>query len=151
MVFFKPGFVAPLMLFHHVMAIAAFAYSLLHPVQWTIALVLATELSTPFVNLRTIIGSLVGKSSLLYKVNGIIILVSFFLARMLHGGVYLWYGLFADWSELQAAIPLTAMTTLYVVGLAITTMNVYWFAKILLGAIKVLEADRVEGGKSKTD
>jgi hypothetical protein len=149
MTYFRPGFVAPLMLAHHAIAIFAFTYSLLHAVHWTIAIVLATELSTPFVNSRTIIGKLVGKGSTLYKINGLMILISFFLMRILHGGVYLWYGLIEDWSELRAAVPIVPVTTLYLVGVVITAMNVYWFAKIVMGVSKVLTAEK--SGKSKTD
>eukprot|EP00045_Choanoeca_perplexa_P004319 m.37478 g.37478 ORF g.37478 m.37478 type:complete len:293 (-) comp12507_c0_seq1:49-927(-) len=148
MVFFKPGYVSNLMLTHHAMAIFAFSYSLLHPVHWTIAVVLATELSTPFVNSRTIIGTCAGKDSLLYKVNGMLIMISFFVMRVLHGGILLWYGLISDWNELKAAVPTIPVVTLYVVAFLITSLNLYWFAKIVRGVARVL----AEGNaKHKTD
>ncbi|XP_035660739.1 TLC domain-containing protein 4-like isoform X4 [Branchiostoma floridae] len=100
-------------------------------------LVFLQELSTPFVNLRIILYELGQKTSLLYKLNGVLMLVVFFSCRL--ATIPLWFQL----------SPLMETGELYTVGTAllitifgcmpvVSVFNLYWFSKMCKGAYRIL-------------
>lgn len=95
------------------------------------------ELSTPFVSLRGILSKLKLKSSLLYVINGITMLVTFFFCRVLmFPYVCYMYGRFAGLPFWKAV---SSLPTTCKAGIAILMMpQVYWFTLMLQGAVKVL-------------
>lgn len=60
------------------------------------------ELSTPFVSVRSILSILGLKDSLAYVINGIFMLVTFFLCRILMWPMlYIWYSRIVNKSVIQ--------------------------------------------------
>lgn len=99
------------------------------------------ELSTPFVNARWMLKEAGGGSGTrVYLWNGVAILVSFFLCRIVAGLVYLY--------QIFVLVPRLAPPSLSDLGvfgrlvppgaLLFYGMNVYWMSKIVQGAAKLL-------------
>jgi hypothetical protein len=95
-----------------------------------------TEFSTPFVNNRFFFVDSDMKESMLYKLNGIMMFLTFGLIRipMIPFVPYLLYTKYDEW--VQVAFPFQCVFLfMYCV---ITTLNSYWFYKITQGIIKTL-------------
>eukprot|EP00092_Neocalanus_flemingeri_P018555 GFUD01020092.1.p1 GENE.GFUD01020092.1~~GFUD01020092.1.p1 ORF type:complete len:312 (-),score=45.39 GFUD01020092.1:162-1097(-) len=106
------------------------------------------ESSTPFVSLRVILVHLQQKESLLYVVNGILMLVSFFLCRvMLFPILYWWYSSVSGLSLITAILTVPMWVHLSVIGL--WTPQLMWFNRMLKGSIKIIKdrQKRIENGK----
>lgn len=100
------------------------------------------ELSTPFVNARWMLKEAGGGSGTsIYLYNGVAILVSFFLCRVVVGLVYLY--------QIFILVPRLAPPSLSDLGpifgqlvppgaLLFYAMNLYWMSKIVHGAVKLL-------------
>ncbi|KAG8237946.1 hypothetical protein J437_LFUL016291 [Ladona fulva] len=95
------------------------------------------ELSTPFVSLRGILSKLKLKSSLLYVVNGITMLVTFFFCRVIMFP-YVCY-MYARFTGLPYWKAISSLPTTCKAGIAVLMMpQVYWFILMVQGAVKVL-------------
>ena len=125
------------MLLHHVAALVGCYYIMFYEAAWMIAMILSTELSSPFVNVRSILGAVLGKKHPIYMLNGFLILLTFFAFRILHGGVFYWYALYLSFDQLKALAPLPR-ATLYLVSLFFTVLNLVWFVKVYNGFAKGL-------------
>ncbi|XP_035660736.1 TLC domain-containing protein 4-B-like isoform X1 [Branchiostoma floridae] len=127
-----------MMLVHHLMSVFGIVAGTVVPVlPYCSNLVFLQELSTPFVNLRIILYELGQKTSLLYKLNGVLMLVVFFSCRL--ATIPLWFQL----------SPLMETGELYTVGTAllitifgcmpvVSVFNLYWFSKMCKGAYRIL-------------
>jgi len=101
------------------------------------------EASTPFVSLRVILVHLGLKNSRLYMVNGVLMVVTFFLCRIaIFPVLYCWYIRLEGWSGL--------VSTPWFAHLAVGGLffpQLVWFTKMLKGSIKIIMEQR----KSKVD
>jgi len=96
------------------------------------------EASTPFVSLRVILVHLKMKDSLLYVVNGLLMLLSFFLCRvMLFPYLYYWYACLIDMSLLSTLLSISPWVHLAVMGL--WSPQLIWFHRMLKGSLKLIK------------
>jgi len=132
----------PLILFHHIFVPVVGFPALMYFRQGYGDCLLGTsfliESSTPFVSFRVILVHLQMKESLLYVVNGIFMLISFFLCRvMLFPILYWWYSSVSGLSLLSTIISVPMWVHLAVIGL--WTPQLMWFNRMLKGSIKVIK------------
>ncbi|KAL0489646.1 5 TM domain-containing transmembrane protein [Acrasis kona] len=100
---------------------------------------LLTEISTPFVNGRHFLSTMNMRTSMLYKVNGILMWAVFGAVRMPIVFIlpiinYYWLDQYLN----APKIMFTFCNTLYLV---ISCLNVFWFYKITTGILKVLSGE----------
>jgi len=96
------------------------------------------EASTPFVSMRVILVHLNMKDSLAYVVNGLLMLFSFFLCRvMLFPYLYYWYACVMDMSILSALLSISPWVHLAVLGL--WSPQLIWFHRMLKGSLKLIK------------
>ncbi|XP_035688098.1 TLC domain-containing protein 4-B-like [Branchiostoma floridae] len=101
------------------------------------------ELSTPFINMRLILDALGHKRSHLYKVNGVAMLVVFFLCRV--ATIPMFFGLIphiktGEVYKLGSGI----LINLFVLSPILYMLNIFWFIKICKGAYRVLFAPKIK-------
>lgn len=107
------------------------------------------EASTPFVSARVILVHLNMKESLAYVVNGFLMLISFFLCRvMIFPALYWWYATVFDISIMAAITSTPAWVHLATLGL--WSPQLIWFHKMLKGSLKVIK-DRQKRLSNSTD
>ncbi|XP_066287267.1 TLC domain-containing protein 4-B-like [Branchiostoma lanceolatum] len=128
------------MALHHVVSMWAFCNSIVVPAglyfasTWYLA-----ELSTPFVNMRLILHTLGHRRSLLYKVNGVVMLVVFFLCRILT--IPIWFGVIPHMKTGELyKIGSGPLINIFVLNPIMFVLNIFWFIKICKGAYRVLYA-----------
>ena len=104
---------------------------------------LVAEMSTPFVNMRWILYEVdVKRSSEWYLVASVGMTVSFFMSRILAAPIF-WYKILMVLSDESAQIiPLHLQIWLVLNSALFDFLNVYWFAKIAKGAIKLFRQMR---------
>jgi len=96
------------------------------------------EASTPFVSLRVILVHLKMKDSLVYVVNGLLMLVSFFFCRvMLFPYLYYWYACLIDMTLLSTLLSISPWVHLAVIGL--WSPQLIWFHRMLKGSLKLIK------------
>jgi len=96
------------------------------------------EASTPFVSLRVILVHLNMKESLLYMINGLMMLFSFFMCRvMIFPILYWWYASVLD-LDLVSTI-LSIPTWVNTATLMLWTPQLFWFNKMVRGSFKVIK------------
>ncbi|XP_066295322.1 TLC domain-containing protein 4-B-like [Branchiostoma lanceolatum] len=125
-----PSLRSGVMVAHHLCALwTTYAMSVNPLIPYFGILGLMTELSSPFLHVRKILLSMGQKTSLLYKVNGVVLLVVFFLCRILT--IPLWFSLrkHLGTDELYGA-GLGIHVTVFVVMPFIHSLNIYWFSKM---------------------
>lgn len=117
---------------------------------------LATEVTTMFVNLRWLLHYHNKSTTSAYRVNGYVMTSSFFLVRC----VFMTYlivfaGFFganreADFSKDPTEVYIWGQSSL-AAYLVLLGLNMIWFRKMVLGALKYLKpAEKVENSSSKT-
>lgn len=133
----------PLLIVHHVAVGCVFTPMMTtrmdhEPGELMVACALIFEASTPFVSLRAVLSYLDLKKSLLYVVNGLVMVVMFFSCRILIYPVfYLSYARQKGISFVQA---LGSTPNCCVVFMTLCFLpQVYWFYVMVKGAAKVLE------------
>lgn len=95
------------------------------------------ESSTPFVSMRVILCHLNMRSSSLYVVNGLAMLFTFFVCRILvFPCMYVWYGASVGLSMWQAVASLHWFCHAGVI--ALTLPQLFWFTKMVKGSIKII-------------
>jgi len=98
------------------------------------------ELSTPFLNIHWFLDKLGKTGSTLQWINGIILISTFFGARLLYG----WYSSYSFWHALIAAYGHTDSWIIYFYGLLniiLNTLNIIWFSKMIAALRKRFDAD----------
>eukprot|EP00775_Hariotina_reticulata_P002189 gene2189-2507_t len=99
-------------------------------------LVLLSELTTPFVNLRWWLDKAGLKHLKLYTVNGLMLLLVWGVARVVLF-VPFYLHVIQNWSTVRN-IPLHALVLLVGVPLLLFGLNTLWFVKIVRGACKLV-------------
>lgn len=121
---------------HHLVALTSIAAAVFQGEghAYTLAL-LATECTTPLVNLRYLLEKGGWREHAVYRVNGVALLVSWLVARIL-----LFFKFFhhvaAHQRELSLVAPLSRWL-LYLVPPTLFILNMVWFFKICKGALKM--------------
>ncbi|XAR60850.1 hypothetical protein NMG60_11034375 [Bertholletia excelsa] len=101
-----------------------------------ILMVLFTESTTPFVNLRWHLDIAGQKNSYAYILNGVALFLGWLVARILLF-IFFFYHMFTHFSQVKTVFPL-GFWTLIAVPPMLATMNLFWFWKIAKGLIKTL-------------
>ncbi|XP_027939157.1 transmembrane protein 56-like isoform X1 [Vigna unguiculata] len=122
---------------HHGLSIGSITLSLLTgQVHIYILMVLFSESTTPFVNLRWYLDIAGLKSSKLYIWNGIALFLGWLVARIFLF-MFLFYHIWTRLVEVQEVF-LFGFYTLIMVPSVLAVMNIFWFWKIAKGMIKTL-------------
>jgi len=132
----------PLMFLHHILLSTFFIPIMInrrdHPGgDPMLACALIMESSTPFVSMRAILYNLNLRHSWIYVVNGLIMVIIFFLCRI---AVYPWFyyvhGSARGLTTLEAVISTPPRCALWMILVLI--LQLHWFRIMFLGAIKVI-------------
>ncbi|KAK7300588.1 hypothetical protein RJT34_11435 [Clitoria ternatea] len=122
---------------HHGISIGSILLSLLTgQVQIYILMVLFSESTTPFVNLRWYLDVAGLKSSKLYIWNGIALFFGWLVARILLF-VFLFLHMGTHFDEVKEVF-LLGFFSLFAVPSVLAVMNIFWFWKIAKGVVKTL-------------
>ncbi|KAE9596102.1 hypothetical protein Lal_00031215 [Lupinus albus] len=126
---------------HHGLSMFSIILSLLSgEVQIYVLMILFSEMTTPFVNLRWYLDAAGLKSCKLYIVNGIAMFFGWLVARILLF-IYFFYHMWTHFDEVKEVLPLS-FYTLLVVPPVLAMMNIIWFWKIVKGVVKTLTKAR---------
>ncbi|PIN07969.1 putative protein, contains TBC domain [Handroanthus impetiginosus] len=126
---------------HHGLSMYAIIQSLLSgQAQIYILMVLFTESTTPFVNLRWYLDVAGLKNSKLYIYNGVALFLGWLVARIILF-VFFFAHMFIHFDQVKQVFPL-GFYSLLTVPPALAMMNVFWFCKIARGMIKTLSKAR---------
>lgn len=101
-----------------------------------VTIYLIFELSTPFVNARWMLDKAGFKSHAVYKINGICMLVTFFMARLVPFQPIFLSMVWPHLSEF-ANLPPGLRFVIPTAWLLSMCLNIIWFRKMVIGAIKV--------------
>ncbi|XP_059659926.1 uncharacterized protein LOC132306531 isoform X1 [Cornus florida] len=105
-----------------------------------ILMVLFSESTTPFVNLRWYLDAAGQKNSKLYICNGVALFLGWFVARILLF-IFFFYHMFIHFDQVKEVFPL-GFYSLLTVPPVLSVMNLFWFWKIAKGMIKTLSKAR---------
>ncbi|GAB0092952.1 uncharacterized protein DMENIID0001_080040 [Sergentomyia squamirostris] len=141
----KPSFLhyishQPLMVGHHIF-IGSFGLCVIAYLRGGLgdcifSFIFMMEASTPFVSLRSILSTMGLKSSNLYVINGVLMLVTFFVFRILMlPFVFYWYSQTVNLPFLRAVASLPRGCKISICILFLP--QIYWFYLIVRGALKV--------------
>ncbi|KAL2557555.1 Translocation associated membrane protein [Forsythia ovata] len=126
---------------HHGLSMYSIIQSLLSgQAQIYILMVLFSESTTPFVNLRWYLDVAGQKSSKLYIFNGVALFLGWLVARILLFIIF-FYHMFIHFDQVKKVYPL-GFYSLLSVPPVLTMMNVFWFWKIAKGLVKTLNKAR---------
>ncbi|XP_073023954.1 uncharacterized protein [Primulina eburnea] len=126
---------------HHGLSMYSIIQSLLSgQAQIYILMVLFTESTTPFVNLRWYLDVAGLKNSKLYTYNGVSLFFGWLVARIILF-VYFFYHMFMHFDQVKKVFPV-GFYSLLVVPSVLAMMNLFWFWKIARGLIKTLNKAR---------
>ncbi|XP_073291655.1 uncharacterized protein [Primulina huaijiensis] len=126
---------------HHGLSMYSIIQSLLSgQAQIYILMVLFTESTTPFVNLRWYLDVAGLKNSKLYTYNGIALFFGWLVARIILF-VYFFYHMFMHFDQVKKVFPV-GFYSLLTVPPVLTMMNLFWFWKIARGLVKTLNKAR---------
>jgi hypothetical protein len=150
MVLFYKTLKDPAGLFHHALFIPAAAYVLAHSIMaFPFVWLSWCEVSTPFVNYRWHLAASGRKNERVYAINGLVVALLFFIARVACYGA----GLFdlltparrAHWAAPGMPAGHVAVVCLFAVGYV---LNLYWMVLIVKAAARALRHSG-GGGKKK--
>ncbi|XP_047960699.1 TLC domain-containing protein 4-like [Salvia hispanica] len=122
---------------HHSLAAIAVAYAMyMGEGQLYTFMILISEVTTPWINIRWYLDVSGLKRSSAYIINGVIIFFSWLVARILLFG-YMFYHVYRHHSQVMR-MHTAGSLLVFVVPVALAIMNVMWFGKILKGLKKAL-------------
>ncbi|KAH1038323.1 hypothetical protein J1N35_040066 [Gossypium stocksii] len=122
---------------HHLLSLAAVAYSMLTGEgQLYTFMVLISETTTPGINLRWYLDTVGMKRSKAYLVNGVVIFVAWLVARVLLF-MYLFYHIYLHYDQVKQ-MHSYGLLLIFVVPSVLSVMNLFWFGKIIRGLRKTL-------------
>ncbi|KAI3682544.1 hypothetical protein L1987_82596 [Smallanthus sonchifolius] len=123
---------------HHGLSLFAIIQSLLSgQVQFYILMVLFTEITTPFVNLRWYLDVAGKKNSTLYMLNGVAMFLGWLVARVILF-VFFFYHLFTHFDQVNQVFYPMGYYTLLTIPPMLAMMNLFWFWKIAQGLMKTV-------------
>nr|XP_043610302.1 TLC domain-containing protein 4-B-like [Erigeron canadensis] len=124
--------------FHHGLSLFAIVQSLISgQVQFYILMVLFTEITTPFVNLRWYLDVANKKNSTLYMLNGVGMFLGWLVARIILF-IYFFYHIYTHFDQVKQVYYPMGFYTLLTIPPALALMNLFWFYKIAKGMVKTL-------------
>ncbi|KAK9069055.1 hypothetical protein SSX86_013171 [Deinandra increscens subsp. villosa] len=122
---------------HHGLSLLAIGQSLLSgQVQFYILIVLFTEITTPFVNLRWYLEMAGKKNSTLYMLNGVALFAGWLAARVILF-VFFFSHMYTHLYQVKQVYPM-GFYSLILIPSSLALMNLFWFWKIAKGMIKTL-------------
>ncbi|CAO2182532.1 unnamed protein product, partial [Urochloa humidicola] len=137
-------------LLHHGLSMYAIGLALLSgKAHMYILMVLFTEITTPFVNLRWYLDVAGQKTCSLYLYNGVALFVGWLVARIILF-MYLFTHMYFHYDQARSIFTL-GFYSLVAVPSTVSVMNVFWFWKILKGMVKTLSRRRKHSENGKTD
>ncbi|KAI3461754.1 hypothetical protein Pfo_018417 [Paulownia fortunei] len=126
---------------HHGLSMYSIILSLLSgQAQIYIMMVLFTETTTPFVNLRWHLDVAGLKNSKIYIYNGVALFFGWLVARVILF-VFFFYHMFIHFDQVKKVFP-WGFYSLITVPPVLSLMNVFWFWKIARGMVKTLRKAR---------
>ncbi|XP_051131950.1 uncharacterized protein LOC127252000 [Andrographis paniculata] len=126
---------------HHGLSVFSIVLSLLTgQAQAYTLMILLTEITTPFVNLRWYLHVAGLNNSKIYILNGVALFIGWLVARILLF-VYFSFHMFVHFDQVKAVFWL-CFYTLITVPLSLAVMNLVWFWKIAKGMTKTLRKAR---------
>ncbi|CAA7033224.1 unnamed protein product [Microthlaspi erraticum] len=127
--------------FHHCLSMFSIILSVTSgQAQFYIFLVLLSEATTPFVNLRWYLDTSGQKGSKAYTLNGIALFLGWLVARILLF-IYFFVHMYFHFHQVKKVFPL-GFYSLLSIAPALTVMNLIWFWKITKGLIKTISKAR---------
>lgn len=126
---------------HHLVSMAGIFYSLYNHGQFIYFSLyrLATELSTPFVNLRLLLHQIgISKSSTWYIMSAVMMAISFFVVRILPIPWHWWVLVTMVTDEASLKVSLIFRICLIAVFVVFDLLNAYWMLSIGKGAVKYM-------------
>jgi len=134
----------PLIIFHHILVPMIMIPAVLHfrngiiRGDCLIGTCLMMEASTPFVSLRVILIHFKMKESLIYVLNGLLMLTSFFVFRVIiFPHLYWWYTDNAGLTAMQAVTQIPVHCHIFTFSIWIPQL--FWFYKMVKGTIKLIK------------
>ncbi|EYU36876.1 hypothetical protein MIMGU_mgv1a0158091mg [Erythranthe guttata] len=122
---------------HHGLSMYSITMALLSgQAQFYILMVLFTEITTPFVNLRWRLDIAGMKNSRIYIYNGVALFFGWLVARIVLF-MFFFYHMFIHFDQVKEIFPL-GFYSLISVPPVISVMNIFWFWKIARGMVKTL-------------
>lgn len=126
---------------HHGLSMFSIILSLISgQAQIYILMVLFSESTTPFVNLRWYLDVAKQKSSKLYICNGIALFLGWLVARIFLF-IYFFVHMYHHFDQVREIFPL-GFYSILVVSPLLSAMNLFWFWKIAKGLVKTLTKSR---------
>eukprot|EP01025_Chloroclados_australasicus_P051933 TRINITY_DN6048_c0_g1_i4.p2 TRINITY_DN6048_c0_g1~~TRINITY_DN6048_c0_g1_i4.p2 ORF type:complete len:255 (-),score=9.21 TRINITY_DN6048_c0_g1_i4:931-1695(-) len=126
-----------LMLVHHAAAVTCVLLGIYcRQVHYYIMLMLATEITTPFIQARWLMAKSDMKTSPLYIFNGLTIFVLWIIGRLLLFPYFYW-SIYNHWYQMGVVHPACRMLVVGVPTL-LFVLNIFWFTKIFAGVYKIL-------------
>ncbi|XP_078278168.1 TLC domain-containing protein 3A-like [Rhinoraja longicauda] len=134
----------PLIILHHlVLFLVCFPITLFYRKglgDFFLGCLLLAEMSTPFVSMAKILRQLKKQDTLLYKVNGVFVLVTFFVCRILVFPFMYWaYG--RQYGIPAYRVPLHIPRVCTVANALIMAPQLYWFIQIVKKAVKTIKIE----------
>ncbi|KAJ3079496.1 hypothetical protein HDU99_010749 [Rhizoclosmatium hyalinum] len=120
-----PGFIV-----HGVSAFTVYLITFRPFIQYYGSVFIMYELSTPFLNIHWVCDKLGMTGGTLQLVNGIILLIVFFLARIVFG-LYSSFWLFVEMYHQYEMIPLYLVIMISVINAILNSLNIFWFYKMI--------------------
>ncbi|KAM0842639.1 hypothetical protein ACQ4PT_058237 [Festuca glaucescens] len=137
-------------LLHHGLSMYAICLALFSgKAHMYILMVLFTEATTPFVNLRWYLDVAGQKTHRLYLCNGLALFVGWLVARIILF-VYFFGHMYFHFDQVKSIFAL-GFYSIMTVPPTIAVMNVFWFWKISKGMVKTLCKSKALTGNGKTD
>ncbi|XP_058205439.1 uncharacterized protein LOC131319268 [Rhododendron vialii] len=126
---------------HHGLSMFSIFLSLVSgQAQVYILMVLFTESTTPFINLRWYLDVAGQKNSKLYTFNGVALFLMWLVARILLF-IFFFYHMYTHFYQVKEVFPL-GFYSLLVVPPMLAVMNLFWFWKITKGLVKTVSKAR---------
>ncbi|XP_023731059.1 uncharacterized protein LOC111878785 isoform X1 [Lactuca sativa] len=132
-----PTLGGPEYVFHHGLSMFGIIQSLIcGQAQFYNFIVLFSEITTPFVNIRWYLDVAGKKNSMFYLLNGVAVFVGWLAARVILF-IFFFHHMFTHFDQVKQTY-WTIFCSLLTIPSVLTIMNLFWFWKIAKGLIKTL-------------
>lgn len=122
---------------HHLLSIISISLSLYSGhAHFYIYVVLFSEITTPFVNLRWYLSVAGMKKSKAYVVNGVFLFFGWLMARVLLF-IYFFFHIYLHYDQVREIVP-AGFYFLFIAPPVLALMNLFWFYKIAKGLLRNL-------------
>eukprot|EP00250_Pteridium_aquilinum_P004522 c14722_g1_i1 orf=148-954(+) len=122
---------------HHLLSMSSLALSLYSGQgHFYLYVVLFSEITTPFVNLRWYLSTAGMKSSRAYVVNGLFLFFGWLIARVLLF-IYFFVHIYLHYDQVKEVFP-TGFYFLFIAPPSLALMNLVWFFKVTRGLLRTL-------------